>query len=150
MNKEKTLNLFNKFDRINFFKNDDIEIKLFIDKADEGIIVVKAKIDEFNDIEEFLFRANIRDDLDELKGLNLVKSIDLISSDFLLESDRYIELKEITFNEIENSFIKKTLNDLSIHIYSIKSIFWIEHEIMDQSLFFITNEYFYYINRSLG
>jgi len=147
---EKTLNLFNQIDRIDFFNKNDIEMIFFVDKADEGIIIIKAKKDKFSDIEEFVLRAYIKNDLEELKSVNKIKRLDLINNDFLLESDKCIHLNEITKDEIYNSFIIKTLKNLDIKTDIIQSIFWIENNYMYQSILLSTKKYLYYIERSLG
>lgn len=146
----RNLNLYNKINRIEYFTNNDIEIDYSFTKADRYILVIKGKREQFNDIEEFVFRAYIKDDLDELKSLNKTKLLNLINSDFLLESDKSIELKAIKKDEIKNLFINHILKSLDIRIDKIEFIYWIENDYMDQSLIFSTQKYLYFIQKSVG
>lgn len=147
--KRKPINLFSLLDKIIFFK-ENIEVDYSCSKVDECIVVVKTPINEFSNLEDFILRARIAEELDFFKNLKDKQIFDLATSDYLTKNDKAIVLKIITKYEIEKSFIKDILKEININVDNIQSIYWLEEDSMDSSIIFNTNKYLYIIERSLG
>jgi len=148
--KYECLNIIKKLNRVEFFTEEDIEFLQYSDRAEEGMMVVKANIDKF-DIEEFILRAYLADeDLNVYKGLSVDEIYKILYNEIIYESDNCRELKAIHKDDIENLFIKKVLKKIDINKNEIKNLFWIEEDRLDQIILFNTEQHNYYIHRFIG
>ena len=146
----KCLNIIKKLNKVNFFTKNDIEVFQFSDKADEGIRVVKSKINKF-DIEEFILRSYLAfDDISIYKGLSTNEIYNLLYNETIFDSDKCIELEAIQKDDIKNIFVRKIFQKLDINEKLIKNIFWVDKDILDQIIILNTEQYRYYIHKSIG